>query len=144
MNLLLLIGTIDIVSTPPAMTASPIPLIICCAARAIVCKPLEQKRLTVCAGTSTGRPARRLAMRATFMPCSASGIAQPRITSSISSAPTPGARAITAPITAAAISSGRVVRSVPRGALPTAVRAAETITALVMAICSFGILDRTN
>ena len=31
-----------------------------------------------------GRPARKLATRATFIPCSASGMAQPRITSSIS------------------------------------------------------------
>ena len=36
------------------------------------------------ADADTGTPARRLAMRATFSPCSASGIAQPRITSSIS------------------------------------------------------------
>ena len=141
MNLLLLIGTCDIVSTPPAMTASPIPHMICCAASAIVCSPLEQKRLTVCAGTSTGKPARRLAIRATFIPCSASGIAQPMMTSSISLASTAGARSITAPIAAAAISSGRVVRNVPRGALPIAVRAAETITALVIVKCSLLFAD---
>jgi len=41
--------------------------------------PDEQKRLTVTADARTGIPARRLAMRATFMPCSASGIAQPMI-----------------------------------------------------------------
>ena len=40
----------------------------------------------------TGTPARRLAMRATFSPCSASGIAQPMITSSISDGSRPGAR----------------------------------------------------
>ena len=40
-------------------------------------RPDEQKRLTVTAEAVTGTPARRLAMRATFMPCSASGIAQP-------------------------------------------------------------------
>src|SRR5690606_33895103 len=39
------------------------------------------------------------------------------------------ARSTTAATTAAAISSGRTVRSAPRGALPTAVRAAATITA---------------
>ena len=53
------------------------------AANAIACRPDEQKRLMVTADASTGTPARRLAMRATFSPCSASGIAQPRITSSI-------------------------------------------------------------
>ena len=37
----------------------------------------------VTAEASTGMPARRLAMRATFMPCSPSGIAHPMITSSI-------------------------------------------------------------
>ena len=55
------------------------------AANAIACRPDEQKRLMVTADACTGTPARRLAMRATFSPCSASGIAQPRITSSISS-----------------------------------------------------------
>ena len=54
------------------------------AANAIACRPEEQKRLIVTAEAVTGMPARRLAMRATFRPCSASGIAQPRITSSIS------------------------------------------------------------
>ena len=91
--------------------------------------PDEQKRFTVTADALTGTPARRLAMRATFMPCSASGIAQPRMTSSISAGSNWLARASAAWIVAAAMSSGRVVRSVPAGALPTAVRTAETITA---------------
>ena len=47
------------------------------AANAIDCRPDEQKRLIVTAEALTGTPARRLAMRATFSPCSASGIAQP-------------------------------------------------------------------
>ena len=34
------------------------PLMICIAPLAIVCSPDEQKRLIVCAGTSTGNPAR--------------------------------------------------------------------------------------
>src|ERR1044072_6833604 len=58
-------------------------------ANAIAGSPDEQKRFTVTADASTGTPARRLAMRATFNPCSASGIAHPRITSSLSPAARP-------------------------------------------------------
>src|SRR5579872_7321221 len=79
-------------------------------------------------------PARRLAMRATFRPCSASGIAHPRITSSIWPRSTAGARARAASIAAAARSSGRVPRSRPCGARPTAVRAADTITASLIPV----------
>src|SRR3954469_15891174 len=74
-------------------------------------------------------PARRLAIRATFMPCSASGIAQPMITSSISAASMPGARFSASAMATAPSSSGRVPRSVPPGALPDAVLTAETMTA---------------
>jgi len=59
----------------------------------------------------------------------ASGIAQPRITSSTSAGSRPGTRLSASLMAAAAMSSGRVLRSVPRGALPTAVRAMETMTA---------------
>src|SRR5688572_27101533 len=79
-------------------------------------------------------PARRLAMRATFSPCSASGIAQPRITSSISAGSSPGARFIASRITTAAISSGLVKRSDPFGDLPTGVRTAETMTASFISV----------
>ena len=97
---------------------------------AIVCKPDEQKRLTVVPGMLSGSPAAIAATRATLKPCSPSGIAQPRTTSSISSGESfPATCATTALIAAAAISSGRVVRNVPRGALPTAVRAPATMTA---------------
>ena len=54
--------------------------------------PDEQKRLIVIAEVSTGSPARIAAARATFIPCSASGIAQPMITSSISDFSNPSAR----------------------------------------------------
>src|SRR5690606_12968515 len=74
-------------------------------------------------------PARRLAMRATFSPCSPSGMAQPMTTSSTSAGSTPGARRSTSAMTAAAMSSGRTVFRLPFGALPTAVRVAATITA---------------
>src|SRR5438046_2597519 len=99
------------------------------AAIAIDCKPEEQKRLIVIALVSTGRPARIAAARATFIPCSASGIAQPMLTSRISLVCRFGTRPITSLITVAPSSSGRVSRKVPLGALPTAVRTADTITA---------------
>src|SRR5690349_12369975 len=127
-------GIIDIVSKPPATITSAAPVLMRSAAIAIDCKPDEQKRLIVIALVSTGKPARIAAARATFMPCSASGIAQPMITSSISEASRPGTRASDSLITAAPISSGRVVRNVPFGALPTAVRTADTITASLILI----------
>src|SRR5688572_6548826 len=123
------IGIIDIVSNPPATIVSTAPVRIRSAAIAIDCKPDEQKRLIVIALVSTGSPARMAAARATFIPCSASGIAHPMITSSISYTSSPGTRASASLITTLPISSGRVFRKVPFGALPTAVRTAETITA---------------
>src|ERR1700756_4967591 len=93
------------------------------------CKPDEQKRLIVIADDSTGKPARRDEIRATLIPCSASGIAQPRITYSISLGSRPPARATASLMTSAPRSSGRVVRNAPFEALPTAVRTALTITA---------------
>ena len=51
---------------------------------AMASSPEAQRRLTVAPGISTGRPARSAAMRAMLKPCSPSGWAQPRITSSIS------------------------------------------------------------
>ena len=48
------------------------------------CRPDAQKRLMVMAAASIGMPARSEAVRATFIPCSASGMAQPMMTSSIS------------------------------------------------------------
>src|ERR1700704_5564614 len=128
-------------SVPPAIMACPEPALMRSAANAMACKPDAQNRLTVTADASTGMPARRLAIRATFMPCSASGMAHPRMTSSISLGSMPGARFSASPIAAAPSSSGRVPRSVPPGALPTAVRAAETITASTIPIPQ-QILDR--
>ena len=85
-------GTRLMLSVPPAMIAFAEPPRMRSAANAMACRPDAQNRLTVTADASTGIPARRLAMRATLSPCSASGIAQPRITSSISAAATPAAR----------------------------------------------------
>ena len=76
----------------------------------------------VIAETSTGNPARKEAMRATFIPCSASGMAQPRMTSSISLGSSCGTRSSAPLMATAASSSGRVARSVPLKARPTGVR----------------------
>src|SRR5579884_2491558 len=116
-------------SVPPATMTEPIPHMICCAPRAMAWRPDEQNRFTVCAGTWYPSPARKVAIRATFIPCSASGIAQPRITSSICAGSSPGVRSTAARIAVAARSSGRTVCSVPRGAFPTGVRTPVTITA---------------
>src|ERR1700682_2994469 len=97
----------------------------------------------VTAEAVTGMPARRLAIRATFMRCSASGMAQPMITSSISPGSMPGARLNASAIATAPSSSGRVPRSVPPGALPDAVLTAETMTASVIEI-SQQVLDRVG
>src|SRR5580765_8574082 len=109
----------------------------------MACRPDEQKRLTVTAEAVTGIPARRLAILATFMPCSASGIAQPMITSSMSPGSMPGARLSASAMATAPSSSGRVPRSVPAGALPDAVLTAETMTASVIEI-SQQVLDRVG
>src|SRR6266542_4218074 len=71
-------------------------------------------------------------MRATFSPCSASGIAQPRMTSSTSAGSSPGARRSASVMTTAPMSSGRVLRKAPFGAFPIGVRTALTMTASFM------------
>src|ERR1019366_8587316 len=121
-------GIIDIDSVPPATITSAPPLMMRSAAMAIACKPEEQNRLIVTADPSTGSPARSEAMRATFIPCSASGMAQPRMTSSISLGSSCGTRSSAPLIATAANSSGRVARSVPLYARPTGVRTEETTT----------------
>src|SRR6478736_1023994 len=127
--LLPIIGTIDIDSVPAAITTSSSPVRMRSAASAIACTPEEQKRLIVIAGTLSGSPASSTPMRATFMPCSASGIAQPTITSPISRGSSPGTCAITPFSTCASMSSGRTLLNIPRGALPTGVRIAATMYA---------------
>src|SRR5262245_14866315 len=116
-------------SVPPATIARAPPDMIRSAAYAMACRPDEQKRFTVTADAVIGTPARRLAIRATLSPCSASGIAQPRMTSSMSPGSTPGARASASLIAVAASSSGRTNRSAPFGARPTGVLTADTIKA---------------
>ena len=112
-------------STPPARAAGA-PAWMRPAAMAMASSPEAQRRFTVAAPTESGNCARSTDMRATFMPCSASGMAQPRRTSSISSGVMPPARRSASRSTRAARSSGRVARRVPRGARPTGVRTADT------------------
>jgi hypothetical protein len=125
-------GVDDMCSVPPATIVVANPLMIRSAALAIVCRPDEQKRFTVWAGTSSGSPARWAASLATFMPWVPSGMAQPRITSSTSAGSRPEARRSASAMAAPAMSSGLDVRSAPFGARPTAVRAPATSTASFM------------
>src|SRR6185312_15841650 len=106
------------------------------ATMAAACSPDEQKRLMVIAGTLSGRPARKPTCRATFSPCSASGWAQPRTTSSTSAGEMP-ARLIASRATSAPRSSERVFLNTPRGARPMGVRTAERIATSRMEFFSF-------
>src|SRR6058998_2188777 len=111
-------------STPPAMKISPSPALIACAALATAWSPEPHSRFTVWPGTSTGRPARRSAMRATLRLSSPAWFVQPRITSSIVSGSTP-VRSTSALIGMAARSSTRTDASEPP-CFPTGVlRAAQ-------------------
>ena len=132
MILLPVIGTRVMDSAPPASTTSAMPVMMAWAAMAMVCSPEEQKRFTVWPGTLSGSPASRAARRPKLRPCSASGKAQPTITSSISAGSSWGTRSSTPRIAVAARSSGRVVARAPLNALPTGVRTLATITASLM------------
>src|SRR5579872_1424957 len=123
------IGTRDMDSTPPTTIRSPLPSMIVCAAKLNAVRLLAQKRFTVTPPAVVGRPASAVMMRATFMPCSPSGKAQPTITSSICEVSTFGTRS-SAPRTAvAAKSSARMLFNTPLPARPIGVRTALTITA---------------
>src|SRR5207244_4435224 len=121
-------GIMLIDSVPPPIATSARPAATESTASEIACSPDEQKRLMVMAETSTGSPARSEAIRATFMPCSASGVAQPMITSSISFLSSWGIRSSAPLMATAARSSGLVARSVPLPDFPTAVRTELAIT----------------
>src|SRR5688572_29393850 len=97
-------------------------------ARAMVCSPEEQKRLTVMPGTLFGQPARNAIWRAMFQPVAPSGLAQPMMTSSTSSASTL-ARSSAACTTWPPILAPCVRLSAPFQLLQSGVRAVETTTA---------------
>ena len=90
-------------------------------------QPDEQKRLIVIPATLLGSPASKRPMRATFIPCSPSGIAQPTITSSTRTGSICGTCASALCSANASMESGRVDFNAPRGALPTGVRVAATM-----------------
>src|SRR5262245_26467559 len=100
-------------------------------ASAMVCSPEEQKRFTVMPGTLIGQPARIAIWRAMFQPVAPSGLAQPMITSSTSSAST-FALSSAACTTWPPILAPWVRLSAPRQLLQSGVRAVETMTASVM------------
>ena len=114
-------------STPAHTNTSPASSWIAPAAMWIACIEEPQKRLTVVPAVAIGRCASSAISRATFMPCSPSGKAQPTITSSTSSAGTP-VRAISASTTCAARSSGRTLASAPLCAKSKGERAKPAIT----------------
>src|SRR5207244_2604066 len=105
-------------------------------ASAMVCRPEEQKRFTVMPGTELGQPARTAICRAMFQPVAPSGLAQPMMTSSTSSASTL-ARSSAACTTWPPIFAPCVMLSAPRQLLQSGVRAVETITASVIESPSF-------
>ena len=110
---------------------SPSPAITRCAAIAIVCRPEEQKRLTVMPGRVTGQPARIAIWRAMLRPVAPSGLAQPMITSSTSSGSS-CARSSAGCSTWPPIVAPCVMLSAPRQLLQSGVRAVETMTASVI------------
>src|SRR5262249_13081391 len=118
-------------SRPPATITSVSPAMIRCAANAMVCRPDEQKRLTVTPGTVTGSPARIADRRAIFCPVARSGMAQPITTSSTSPGSTP-ARSTACSTTWPPSTAPGVMLKAPRNALPIGVRAVEMMTASAM------------
>ena len=120
--------TQEIDSTPPATKMSASPAITRCAAIAIVCRPDEQKRLTVTPDMVTGQPAISAIWRAMFWPVAPSGVAQPISTSSTSPASMP-ARSIAAFTASPPIVAPWVMLSAPFQDLARPVRAVETMTA---------------
>src|SRR6185295_5822295 len=128
--------TSEIDSTPPATNTSPSPAMTRCEARAMVCRPDEQKRLTVMPGTLCGQPARTAIWRAMFQPVAPSGLAQPMITSSTSSASTL-ARSSAACTTWPPSLAPWVMLSAPRQLLQSGVLAVETMTASTIEFSPF-------
>jgi hypothetical protein len=134
--------TQEMLSTPPATKTSASPAMMRCAARAMVCRPDEQKRLTVVPDVVTGQPgAQRDLARDVGTGRALGREAQPMITSSTSPASMP-ARA-TACCTAWPPSVAPwVMLKAPFQLLASGVRAVETITADVMMIPYSCVLER--
>ncbi|SAL88548.1 hypothetical protein AWB68_08812 [Caballeronia choica] len=116
-------------SWPPAITMSASPAMIALAASITAFRPEPQTLLIVMPGTADGSPALMSDWRAGFWPDPAVST-WPRITSLICSG-FRFARSSTARITAAPRSGAAIFASDPPN-LPTAVRAADTITTSVI------------
>ena len=120
-------------STPPATKTSPSPAITRWAASAMVCRPEEQKRLTVMPATLTGHSAISAIWRAMLAPVAPSGLAQPMMTSITSAGSTP-ARCIACLTAWPPSVAPWVMLKAPFQLLASGVRAVETMTALLMAV----------
>ena len=123
--------TQEMLSTPPATKVVPSPAMMRCAARAMVCRPDEQKRFTVMPQTLIGQPAISAIWRAMFMPVAPSGLAQPMMTSSTCAASMP-ARAMACCTAWPPRVAPWVMLNAPFQLLASGVRAVDTITAEVM------------
>jgi hypothetical protein len=128
--------TQEMLSTPPATNTSASPAMMRCAAMAMVCRPEEQKRLTVAPEVVTGRPASSAIWRAMFMPVAPSGLAQPMSTSSTSAASMP-ARWMACCTAWPPSVAPWVMLKAPFQLLASGVRAVETMTADVMGYSLF-------
>lgn len=120
-------------SWPPATTISASPATTAFAASITAFRPEPHTLLIVMPGTAFGSPAAISAWRAGFWPEPAVST-WPRITSLTCSGFTP-ARSSTARITLAPSSGAAIFASEPPN-LPTAVRAADTITTSVISLSS--------
>ena len=118
-------------SWPPAMMISASPHLIACAARWVAFRPEPQTLPTTNAGTPFGKPDLMTAWRAGFWPAPAVST-WPRMTSLIVSGATPE-RSSSALMTVAPRSDAGILASDPPN-LPTAVRAAATMTTSSMGI----------
>ena len=121
------IGTRLMLSAPAAIITSASPTRMRSAAICTAVSPEAQKRFTVTPPMPFGSPASSTARRPMLRPCSASGMAQPTMASSIAAGSSPGT-CFSAPWRAAmSRSSERMRRNMPRCDLPTGVRVAATM-----------------
>jgi hypothetical protein len=79
----IMVGIALMLSVPAAIITSASPRRMRSAASATACRPGGAEAVDGDARHDCGRPASSRPMRATFMPCSASGMAQPTTTSPI-------------------------------------------------------------
>jgi hypothetical protein len=126
------IGTWLITSTPAATTTSAAPAMTAWAAKWAACWDEPHWRSTVVAGTASGQPAARTALRPTLTDWAPACMTQPMTTSSTIPGSIP-VRVTRADSVSAARSAGCHPDSLPLR-LPPAVRTASTITAVGMGL----------